>query len=281
MQVCREISDLRAHVARFRGDGETVALIPTMGFLHDGHMELVRRGRAECDRSVVTIFVNPTQFGDPADLATYPRSEARDLELLEKAGVDVVFIPDAAQIYPQGDETIVETTRLANILHGKVRPGHYRGVTTVVARLFNIVGADRAYFGEKDFQQLQIIKRMVRDLHMPVTIVGVPTVREKDGLAMSSRNVRLSADDRQAATVLGKSLDLAQMIAAKGADIAEIGNTIRATINAEPRANLRAVDIVLTKTLAPASGALNSPVAILLSAEFGGVLLIDQREIIP
>lgn len=281
MQVCRKISDLRTHVARFRSNAETVALIPTMGFLHDGHMELVRRGREECDRSVVTIFVNPTQFGDPADLATYPRDEARDLDLLKKAGVDVVFIPDATQIYPQGDETIVETTRLANILHGKVRPGHYRGVTTVVARLFNIVGADRAYFGEKDFQQLQVIKRMVRDLHMPVTIVGVPTVREKDGLAMSSRNVRLTPDDRQAAAVLSKSLDLAQKVAAKGADIAEIGNTIRATINAEPRANLRAVDIVLTKTLAPASGALDSPVAILLSAEFGGVLLIDQREIIP
>lgn len=281
MQVCREISDLRTRVAQMRADGETVGLVPTMGFLHDGHMELVRRARAECDRCVVTIFVNPTQFGDPADLATYPRNEARDLAMLEQAGVDLVFIPDASQIYPPGDETIVETTRLANTLHGKVRPGHYRGVTTVVARLFNIVGADRAYFGEKDYQQLQVIKRMVRDLHMPVAIVGVQTVRERDGLAMSSRNVRLSAEDRKAATVLSKSLDLAQSLASKGADIAEIGNSLRATINAEPRATLRAVDIVQSETLAPVSGALSGPVAILLSAEFGGILLIDQREIIP
>ncbi len=281
MQVCRTISDIRAHVGQFKADGESVALVPTMGFLHAGHIALVNRAKAECKRCVVTIFVNPTQFGDARDLEAYPRDEARDLEMLREAGVDAVLIPPVSEIYPPGDETIVETTHLANILHGKVRPGHFRGVTTVVARLFNIVGPDRAFFGEKDWQQLQVIRRMVRDLHMPLEIVGVPTIREDDGLAMSSRNVRLSPKDRKAARVLSQSLDTAEKSARDGAGIPEIGNDIRAVINTEPRARLRAVDIVWRDTLEPASGPLTRPIAIMLSAEFGDILLIDQREIFP
>jgi len=281
MQVCRTISDLRAQVGAFKAKGDSVALVPTMGFLHAGHIALIAKAQSECKRCVVTIFVNPTQFGDARDLDAYPRDEARDLDMLRQAGVDAVLIPSVDEIYPPGDETIVETTRLASILHGKVRPGHFRGVTTVVARLFNIAQPDRAYFGEKDWQQLQVIKRMVRDLHMPLAVVGVPTVRESDGLAMSSRNARLTAEDRKAACVLGQSLEAAATAAARGADISEIGNIIRAAINLEPRATLRAVDIVWRETLEPAGGPLTKPIAIMLSAEFGGILLIDQREITP
>lgn len=283
MQVCRDIAGIRATVGGFRAAGEDVGLVTTMGALHGGHMALVAAAKAARDRVVVTIFVNPTQFGDPADLAAYPRSEAADLGLLEAAGVDAVLIPSAAQIYPPGDETIVETVNLANMLHGLVRPGHFRGVATVVAKLFNIVQADAAWFGEKDYQQLQVIRRMVRDLHMPIAIHGVPTLREADGLAMSSRNARLSAKDRQAAPVLHRALDHAAALAAGGATVEEMRAGITAEIDAEPRARLKAVDIVAADTLAATAGRPEGPLAIMLSVAFGPpdaeVLLIDQREI--
>ena len=285
MQVCRTISDIRAAVAGFRAAGDTVGLVTTMGALHAGHMALVAAARSAHTRVIATIFVNPTQFGDPKDLASYPRTEDADLAMLRDAGVDAVLIPDAAEIYPEGEETIVETTRLANVLHGLVRPGHYRGVATVVAKLFNITQPDAAYFGEKDYQQLQVIKRMVRDLHMPLVIHGVPTVREPDGLAMSSRNVRLTENDRKAAVVLSRALDKAQATAGRRVPIDRIDQALRTTINAEPRARLRAVDIVEPATLAPATGLMKGPIAIMLSVEFGPndnpVMLIDQREITP
>lgn len=281
MQVCRTISDIRAAVAAFRGAGESVGLVTTMGALHAGHMTLVANARAAHDRVVATIFVNPTQFGDPADLENYPRTEEEDLAALEAAGIDAVLIPSVDEIYPDGDETIVETTHLANTLHGQVRPGHFRGVATVVTKLFNIVRPDAAYFGEKDYQQLQVIKRMVCDLHMDLRVVGVPTVREPDGLAMSSRNVRLSPDDRAAAVVLSRSLDAAARLAKEGATVAELDRVIRDTINAERRAELTAVDIVAPGTLARVEGPVTAPVAIMISARFGDVLLIDQREVTP
>mgnify|MGYP000477338560 CR=1 FL=1 len=281
MEVCRSIAAIRQAVAGFRAAGAGVGLVPTMGALHAGHMALVARARAEADRVVATIFVNPTQFGDPADLDAYPRTEAADRDMLAAAGVDAVFIPEAGEIYPPGDETVVETTRLARILHGQVRPGHFRGVTTVVARLFNIVGPDVACFGEKDYQQLQVIRRMVRDLHMPVRVVGVPTVRATDGLALSSRNVRLSAADRAAAPVLARALDAAGAAVRSGTTAEALDDLVRALIAAEPRAVLRGVDIVAPETLVPLTGPITGPAAILLSAEFGGVLLIDQREVAP
>jgi len=285
MQVCRSISDIRAAIAGFRAAGDTVGLVTTMGALHAGHMALVMAAKTTHARVVATIFVNPTQFGDPKDLASYPRTEDDDLAMLRDAGVDAVLIPDAREIYPESDETIVETTRLANVLHGLVRPGHYRGVATVVTKLFNITQPDAAYFGEKDYQQLQVIKRMARDLHMPLDIVGIPTVREPDGLAMSSRNVRLTEDDRNAAVVLSRALDKAQTEAGRGVPIDRIDQALRTTINAEPRARLRAVDIVEPATLAPATGLMKGPIAIMLSVEFGPsdnpVMLIDQREITP
>ena len=281
MKICPSVEEIRAAVAGFRAAGESVGLVTTMGALHEGHLTLMRRARAAHDRVVATIFVNPTQFGEVADLAHYPSDDARDIGLLTDEGIDALFLPRVETIYPPGDETIVETTHLANVLHGKVRPGHFRGVATVVARLFNICQADAAYFGEKDYQQLQVIRRMVRDLHFPVRVVGVPTVREADGLAMSSRNVRLTPEDRAAAVVLNQSLSKAEALVAAGTTVEALGDAIRAVIKAEPRAILRAVDIVAAETLEPVSGPVTEKIAIMLSAEFGGVLLIDQREIDP
>lgn len=279
MHVCRSIADIRQSVAAFRRAGEGVGLVTTMGALHAGHRQLVAEARAAHDRVVVTIFVNPTQFGDPKDLAAYPRTEAADLALLVATGTDLVFMPDLAEIYPAGDETIVETTRLANMLHGQVRPGHFRGVATVVTKLFNIVQPDCAYFGEKDYQQLQVIRRLVRDLHLPLRIAGVATVREPDGLAMSSRNLRLTPADRAAAVVLNRALTRAEQMAQDGATAEDIDRAIRDMVGAEPRATLVGLDIVAARTLDPIRGALPGLTAIMISAQFGEVLLIDQREI--
>ena len=281
MKICASVSDIRDVVRQYRADGQTVGLVTTMGALHEGHLTLMRAARADHDRVVATIFVNPTQFGEVADLAHYPSDDARDITLLEGEGVDALFLPEVATIYPPGDQTIVETVELANMLHGKTRPGHFRGVATVVARLFNIVGPDAAYFGEKDYQQLQVIRRMVADLHFPLTIHGVPTVREADGLAMSSRNVRLGPEDRRAATVLHAALTEAEALVAAGTDIETLRSAIRDRIKSEPRATLRAIDIVTPATFQPASGPVTGPIGIMLSAEFGSVLLIDQREITP
>lgn len=281
MQVCQTIASIRAEIAGYRQAGETVALVPTMGFLHEGHMTLVRKAREVGDRVVVWIFVNPTQFEKADDLAAYPRDLDRDLTMLRAEGVDAVFTPEAHEIYPEGAETIVETTRMANMLHGLVRPGHFRGVTTVVTKFFNIIQPDFAMFGEKDYQQLQVIKRMVRDLHMPIEIVGVPTVREADGLAMSSRNVRLDAENRQAALVLSRALDHAQAIAPSRPTVTELQNQIASLISSEPRAKLEGCDIVQAESLAQIDGPISGPTAIMLSVQVGPVLLIDQRVITP
>ena len=279
MMICRTIAELRAAVSGFRLSGETVGLVPTMGALHAGHLALIAAAKRDHPRVVATIFVNPTQFGNPKDLLTYPRTEMSDLALLSGAGCDAVLIPQATEIYPEGDETIVEVTRLSALHHGAVRPGHFRGVTTVVARLFNIAGADTAYFGQKDYQQLAVIRAMVRDLHFPIGIVGVPTVREADGLAMSSRNVRLTPDDRAAAVVLNAALVVAETMAHEGATVDQITAAIRAKISAEPRASLTAVDIVDPLTFGPPTRDLG----IMIAAQFGPaenpVLLIDQREV--
>ena len=277
MKVCRTVAECRDTLGQYRRASERIGLVPTMGFLHAGHMALVKEAKRRSDRVVATIFVNPTQFGEAADLDAYPRDEARDLVMLKEAGVDVVLIPEVADVYPEGDETIVETTRMANMLHGKVRPGHFRGVTTVVARLFNFTQPDVACFGEKDYQQLQVIKRMTRDLGFPIEIIGVPIVREADGLAMSSRNVRLSPEDRQAALVLSRALDAAEVSDAPTIDA--LRDVIATAIGAEPRATLRGLDIVQAETLNTIEDRLSGAVAIMLSVEFGGVLLLDQRVI--
>lgn len=285
MKVCRSIAEFRAAIASYRAAGESVGLVTTMGALHAGHMALVAAAKGGNDRVVTTIFVNPTQFGQAADLEKYPRPEAQDLEMFREAGVDAVLIPSVEEMYPEGDETIVETTRLANMLHGLVRPGHFRGVATVVTKLFNIAQPDRAYFGEKDYQQLAVIRRMVRDLHMPLEIVGVPTVREADGLAMSSRNVRLSRQHRREATVLSRCLDRAEELMGGPSDVADLKAEAHEMVHGRTSGRLRAFDVVDPETFEPVEGPLNRPIAIMMSVEFGegddAVLLIDQREIHP
>lgn len=268
-------------VARLRQGGRSVGLVTTMGALHAGHLQLVAEARGIYDEVVTTIFVNPTQFGDPKDLESYPRTEAEDLAMFESAGVAACLIPEVSEVYPEGDETIVEVTRMSTLYHGAVRPGHFRGVATVVTKLFNITGADGAFFGEKDYQQLAVIRRMVRDLHMPIRIHGVATVREPDGLAMSSRNRRLTPEDRAAAPVLNRALDAAEVAARGGAAVERLAEVIRETIAQEPRATLKGLDIVRADSFTPATGPLTAPIGIMISALLGEVLLIDQREIAP
>ncbi|PYE88470.1 pantoate--beta-alanine ligase [Phyllobacterium leguminum] len=280
MKVISTIADLRAALKLERRSGKTIGLVPTMGYLHVGHMTLVRQSRKSCDVTVASIFVNPTQFGPNEDLATYPRNLERDLKLLEAEGVDYVFTPDAAEIYRPGAETIVETTHLSRILMGRIRPGHFRGVTTVVSKLFNIVQPTQAFFGEKDYQQLAIIRRMVADLDIPVEIVGVPIMREADGLACSSRNAMLTPEDRNAAVVLSKSLAAAQALAAQGErSITAIRKAILTVLKAEPRGTVEAVDIRDAEDLSKVSGKFTKPVVVLLTVRFGKVRLIDQRVI--
>lgn len=281
MQICRNKQAIRECVAGWRAEGQRVALVPTMGALHDGHMTLVRQARAWLDQQgggciVTSIFVNPTQFSPNEDLETYPRDEENDLRLLRAAGCDAVFLPTVDDIYRPGAQTIVDTTGLSRILMGRLRPGHFRGVATVVTKLFNIVGPDAATFGEKDYQQLTIIRQMVADLDVPVRIIGVPTVREADGLAMSSRNRRLTDQDRAAAPVLNRALDRAQQMITAGADLATVRGEIRRMLRAEPRADTRSIDIRDAADLSRIA-TIDRPVVILLAVRFGDVLLIDQR----
>lgn len=281
MEVCRSIADIRASVKKLREGGDTIALVPTMGALHAGHIALVNAAKKHADHVVATIFVNPTQFSDPTDLEKYPRTEDADLAALKAAGVAAVFMPQVADIYPDGAETIVETTHLANILHGLVRPGHYRGVATVVTKLFNIVGPDFAAFGEKDYQQLQVIRKMVRDMHMPIQIIPVPTIREPDGLAMSSRNLRLTPENRAAATILSQALSRAQSAVQHGTTVEALAQSLRETIATEPRGRLEGLDIVADETLAPITGPITGPTALMISVQFGDILLIDQTVATP
>src|SRR5215510_3135941 len=206
LEIVQTIADLRERVATRRGSGP-VGLVPTMGALHEGHASLIRQARAECVTVVVTIFVNPIQFDRPEDLERYPRSLDVDARLCESLGVDLIFAPSVAEMYPRPLECKVEVGRLTNHLCGKFRPGHFSGVATVVLKLFEIVQADRSYFGEKDAQQLAVIRRLVSDFNVPTTIVGVPTVREADGLAVSSRNQRLDASERKIAPSLYHALE--------------------------------------------------------------------------
>ncbi len=281
MKICTTKAALRKAVSGWRAAGDRIGLVPTMGALHEGHLTLVRAAKADCGRVVASIFVNPTQFGDPADLAKYPRTEEADLAALKAEGVDAVFMPSADEMYHPEAQTIVETEALAGMLMGALRPGHYRGVCTVVAKLLNCAMPDAAYFGEKDYQQLLVIKTMVRDLDMPFEIKGVPTVREADGLAMSSRNMRLEPADRAASTVLSKSLTMAAARIASGAEAADLEAEVAAFIKAEPRATVETVDIRDAQTLAPLNGPITRPAVILLAARFGDVLLIDQRVAAP
>lgn len=282
MQTFTTIADLRAALAPHRLDGRTVGLVPTMGYLHVGHMALARRALAENDIVVATIFVNPLQFGANEDLSRYPRDLARDQAMLEAEGVHYLFAPGVADMYPRPMETVVDVPTLGAELEGAVRPGHFAGVATVVTKLFNIAGPDRAYFGEKDFQQLAIIRRMAEDLAQPVEVIGVATVREADGLACSSRNVYLSAEERAAAAVVPRALEEAERLVAAGeTDARRLEEKIVAFLRSEPLANPEVVAVRDPQTLAEIAGIGEKPVLLLLFVRFGGTKLLDNRVIDP
>jgi pantoate--beta-alanine ligase len=247
MQTVETIPQLRE--AR-RSLAEPVGFVPTMGFLHTGHISLVQRARNECASVVVSIFVNPTQFGPSEDLKKYPRDLPRDLDLLEAAGADLVWTPTSEDMYPPGFQTWVMVDELTRPLEGNIRAGHFRGVTTVVAKLFNSVGPDKAYFGQKDAQQAAVIRRMTRDLDFPIEIVVCPTVREANGLAMSSRNVYLNAEERQAATVLFRALSAAKSAHDSGEREAEkLRALVQETVATEPLVRLQYVSCADYDTL--------------------------------
>jgi pantoate--beta-alanine ligase len=247
MQTVTTLSELRALCQTLPGP---VGFVPTMGYLHAGHVSLAQRARLECASVVASIFVNPTQFGPNEDLAKYPRDLPRDLALLEAAGVDLVWTPTPEIMYPPGYQTWVQVEGLTKGLESEVRPGHFRGVITIVTKLFNAVGPDKAYFGQKDAQQAAVIRRMAHDLDFPIEIVVCPTVREADGLAMSSRNVYLNQQERQAATVLFRSLSAAKAAYEKGERKADVlRKLVQETVNAEPLARLQYVSCADYDTL--------------------------------
>lgn len=245
MRVVEKVNDVRATVREWKAKGLRVGFVPTMGYLHEGHESLIRKASEENDRVVVSIFVNPIQFGPKEDLSTYPRDLDRDSEVCERAGADVIFHPENEEMYFEDFSTFVDMNGLTAGLCGKSRPTHFRGVCTVVTKLFNIVAPDRAYFGEKDAQQLAIIKRMVRDLNIDTEIIGCPIVREKDGLAKSSRNTYLSGEERKAATILNKSLTLAKEEIQSGERNSEvIIKLIEEILNSEKLARVDYIEIV-------------------------------------
>lgn len=274
MQRVTRVAELR--VWR-RTAAEPVGFVPTMGYLHDGHLALVRRARAECAAVVTSIFVNPTQFGPQEDFATYPRDLDRDLALLAAEGVDLVFAPDVGEVYPPGFQTWVEVSELSRPLEGAFRPGHFRGVATVVLKLFNMVQPNRAYFGQKDAQQARIIEQMVRDLDLPITIVTVPTVREADGLALSSRNVYLSAAERQAALVISRALRaVAARWAAGERDAAELRQVLRDILATEPSVRPDYATVADLRTLVEIEGRVTPPALVAVAARVGRTRLIDN-----
>jgi len=264
------------HQARADLQG-TLGFVPTMGYLHAGHLALVRQAKAECDHVAASIFVNPTQFGSHEDLARYPRDLPRDLRLLEAEGVDLVFVPSVEEMYPQRFRTYVEVEEVTAPLEGARRPGHFRGVATVVCKLFNIVGAERAYFGQKDAQQTVVVKQMVRDLNLPVEVVVVPTVREADGLALSSRNVYLDPDQRTAVPVLYRALQHAATLYRRGdRDAATLRNAMLNILEQEPLAQVDYVSVADPDTLREIDGSIQAGALVSLAVRFGSTRLIDN-----
>lgn len=275
MQVVRSVVELRAVTGGWRQAGDSVAVVPTMGALHDGHLSLVAQARDACDRVIVTLFVNPTQFDRPEDLAKYPRTEDRDRAVLEPAGVDLLFMPGVDEVYPPSFATTVSVSGLTSGMCGDFRPGHFDGMATIVAKLFLMTGAHRAFFGEKDWQQLQIVRRLAADLNIPIEVTGCPTVREADGLAMSSRNARLSPPDRAAAPALYAALTRAAQRLRGGEDPAPVLEAARAEILAGGFARVEYLDLRHPQTLTPLDR-LDGPARLLAAAWLGPVRLIDN-----
>ncbi|HEU0032265.1 MAG TPA: pantoate--beta-alanine ligase [Kofleriaceae bacterium] len=278
-EVFRTPAAMRARVEDLRRDGRTIAVVPTMGALHEGHLALLRAARAKADVVILTIFVNPTQFGPNEDLSRYPRDEAGDLAKARTCGIDLAFCPDAAAMYPAGAQTFVEVRELQKPLCGASRPGHFAGVATVVAKLFHATLPHVAVFGEKDYQQLAIIRRMVRDLDFGIEIASIPIVREPDGLALSSRNAYLSADQRRAALVLSKGLAAAAAAYQAGErDAATLVVAARAPIEAEPLARIDYVELRDAQELTTVDR-VERPAVLAMAVFVGSTRLIDNRVI--
>jgi pantoate--beta-alanine ligase len=276
-EVFREPGAMRAKAEDLRRDGRRIAVVPTMGALHDGHLALVRTARAKADVVILTIFVNPTQFGPNEDLAKYPRDEAGDLARARAAGIDLAFCPDASAMYRPGSQTFVEVRELQKPLCGASRPGHFAGVATVVAKLFHITQPHLAVFGEKDFQQLAVIRRMVRDLDFAIEIASVPIVREADGVALSSRNAYLSIDQRQAARALSAGLGAAaRMFDGGERRAAALVAAARAPIDAEPQARIDYVELRDAEELTPITQ-VERPGVLAMAVFIGTTRLIDNR----
>jgi pantoate--beta-alanine ligase len=280
LDIARTIADLRSHIAGWRKSGERVGLVPTMGALHEGHLALVRAAHTESERAVATIFVNPMQFGPNEDLGSYPRREAADLAMLRATGVDLVFMPATTEIYPPRFATTVRVAGLTNCLCGAHRPGHFDGVATVVTKLLLQSLPDAAYFGEKDYQQLLVVRRLVRDLDIPVRIAGVPTVREADGLALSSRNAYLSAEERRIAP------NLARMLRRIAAALAAQPGTVASEV-AQGRGDLESagfaveyLEIREADTLASVTATVTEPARVFAAVHLGRTRLIDNMPIV-
>lgn len=279
METVTTIADLRERLAPHRRAGRSIGFVPTMGYLHQGHLTLVGRAKAENAVTVVSIFVNPLQFGANEDLAKYPRDLDRDSALLAEAGVDFLFAPGVTDMYPQPMQTVVDVPKLGSELEGAARPGHFAGVASVVTKLFNIVQPDAAYFGEKDYQQVAIIRRMAEDLAQPVRVVPVPTVREADGLACSSRNVYLTPAERTAAVIVPKALDEAARLIRSGiADTARLEQMVADFIRTEPLAEPEVVALRHPETLGEID-TVSGPVLLLLFVRIGQTRLLDNRVI--
>lgn len=280
MIIANTISQVRDQVRQWRREGLTVGLVPTMGYLHEGHGSLVGKAAEDCDRVVASVFVNPTQFAPGEDLASYPRDFERDCEILEKQGCSMVFHPSVDEMYPDGNgktDTYIEILNdMPKQLCGRTRPNHFRGVCTVVGKLFNIVLPDKAYFGEKDAQQLAIIRRMVRDLSYGIEIVGCPIVREPDGLAKSSRNIHLKPDERKAAAVLYRSLKIAEEMASDGEKSSNaVTDAVRAEIEKEPLAEVEYVSAVDSLSMEPVE-TVGKGTLIAIAVRIGQTRLIDN-----
>ena len=277
MKIVKTVSEVRQQVKEWKRAGLSVGLVPTMGFLHEGHKSLIERAAAENDKVVVSDFVNPTQFGAGEDLDSYPRDIERDAIICQDAGADLIFHPEADEMYKKGACTMVDMTgEITSELCGKTRPIHFRGVCTVVSKLFNIVCPDRAYFGQKDAQQLAVIKRMVCDLNFDIKIIGCPIIREEDGVAKSSRNTYLSDEERQAALVLSKAVILGKSMAESGEkDACKIVNEMKQLIEKEPMAKIDYVKAVNAETISPISE-MNGSVLVAMAVYIGKTRLIDN-----
>jgi pantoate--beta-alanine ligase len=277
MQVAQTIPELRAAVAQARAAGRTIGFVPTMGCLHAGHLALVARARQEATFTVVSIFVNPTQFGPNEDFSRYPRTFEADRAACADAGADLIFAPTPADFYPAGASSWVEVEGISSGLCGEFRPGHFRGVATVVAMLFNAVQADVAVFGQKDLQQLAVIRRMVRDLHFPLRVIAHETVREPNGVAMSSRNRYLSPEDLQRATAIPAALAVARGLVAGGeTDAARVRSAVAARLAAEPALRVQYVGIVDAETMAPVDRIAPGRCALAVACHLGATRLIDN-----